>query len=194
MVKKMIAPRWVLALPLFPTYLPPSGALTSVETIDPIITDEQALSIPSAAQVEGVMDAANADDDSYSYVYAPGAELGALIESLIGAKSEAIPGEGEGTGTLTPDVSDNAAYNAIGLDDVFPFCIPFDLIDCIRLFSADAKAPRFEFPLISKKFGLNQTIVVDLAPFEPVALVLRTLEIIAFIVALILVTRNLIGS
>lgn len=120
------------------------------------------------------------------------------LDSLVNENTGVYPGtgEGEGEGGDNPsiDVSGNADYATPGLDTVFPFCIPFDLVDCFKLFSADAKAPRFEFPLISKQFGLNETVVVDLAPFEPVAVIFRTLEIIAFIVALIMITRNLIGS
>lgn len=114
-------------------------------------------------------------------------------------------GEGGGTGgdpgdldpapspTPTPD-EENGQYKSPGLRNFFPFCIPFDLYDLFSNFTANRKAPRFEFPLKSERFGIDEKVVIDLAVFDEVAAVLRLLELILFVVILAVASRKLIGA
>ena len=78
------------------------------------------------------------------------------------------------------------------MKSLFPFCLPFDLIDFISVLSAPAEAPHFKWP-IKYKAG-NQwkeyTIDLDLGKFDTVASLLRDMECLAFIVGLIMVTRS----
>lgn len=144
----------------------------------------------------------------YTYVDDEDA-IGAAVQEYLDSLAHEKEGEGEGEGEIEKETTapgenesekesekepDNESYTTPGLESVFPFCIPFDLIDCFKLFSAPAKAPRFEWNFKVDRFGINETIVIDLAPFEPVAVIFRTLMIIAFVIGLIMITRNLIGS
>lgn len=80
----------------------------------------------------------------------------------------------------------------IDLRSVFPFCIPFDIYNIILIFDTgeNRRAPHitFVFPLTEWE------IDVDLAVFDPVAGILRVLELILFIIGLAVATRSLIGA
>lgn len=85
-----------------------------------------------------------------------------------------------------------ADYKTEGLIGLFPFCIPFDLINCIKLMSATGEAPCWEFPFKVPVLGLEDTIKIDLAKWDSVAAVCRSLETLLFIGLLISKTRTLI--
>lgn len=73
----------------------------------------------------------------------------------------------------------------------FPFCIPFDVARCLRLFSVSQReAPRWECDL---NYGSSTYhVVIDLFMFNDVANFIRPLEYILFLVGLALGTRSLI--
>lgn len=73
----------------------------------------------------------------------------------------------------------------------FPFCIPFDVARCLRLFSTSAReAPRWECDL---GYGSSSYhVVIDLSVFNDVADFIRPLEYILFLVGLAVGTRALI--
>lgn len=82
--------------------------------------------------------------------------------------------------------------NTIDLKGVFPFCIPFDIVDMIEMLNADPVAPRYTvnwpIPIINE----NLVFTVDLSPFNGVAEICRNMETILFCVGLALITRHLI--
>lgn len=89
-----------------------------------------------------------------------------------------------------PYVSSSASdYQSPGLSSVFPFCIPFDLYEFFECLAADPEAPqiswRFYVPGIC-----DEQIEIDLSQFDTVAQIVRTMELLAFIVGLALVTRE----
>lgn len=77
---------------------------------------------------------------------------------------------------------------------LFPFCIPFDLIDALEVLDAEPVAPAIDVPIpyMSEKGMQTHTIKIDLSEYDSVALLLRRMEVLLFIVGLILITRNLI--
>ena len=81
---------------------------------------------------------------------------------------------------------------AFDLTSVFPFCIPFDLFALIEKFDVQPETPRILVSLPLPGVGETLDLDLDLSPFETVAVILRSMELIAFIVGLALVTRNLI--
>lgn len=81
------------------------------------------------------------------------------------------------------------AYKVDGLDDVFPFCIPFDIYRCIKVLCADAEAPRWEFPFVIQSLGINETIVLDMSKYESVAKICRWVETLIFIYGLAAKTK-----
>lgn len=73
----------------------------------------------------------------------------------------------------------------------FPFCIPFDVVRCLRLFStSDREAPRWECDIGygSSKYHVD----IDLSMFNDIASFIRPLEYIVFLVGLAIGTRSLI--
>ena len=106
-------------------------------------------------------------------------------------------GDGGGTTTDTPDKPDKDDDNskkdyARDLQKIFPFCIPFDIVDCFKLFKAEPETPRVEIPI---HFGIvekDYTFVIDLKDFNSVALMLRSSLLIVFVVGLGFATRNVI--
>lgn len=79
-----------------------------------------------------------------------------------------------------------------GLEDFFPFCIPFDLYEIIRLLNVSPQAPRFTWRLGFGSQFEPYDVDIDLSSYETVARVFRIMAIIGFIVFLTLKTRDLI--
>jgi len=80
----------------------------------------------------------------------------------------------------------------LDLTEFFPFCIPYDLYNMLKLFDGSPVAPAFEWPIVVPSLGINETIEIDLSAFDSVASILRTLEAIAFGVGLCWATKGLI--
>lgn len=95
----------------------------------------------------------------------------------------------DSVGGMKDSLSD---YKTDGLTSLFPFCIPFDLINCIKLMSAVGEAPCWEFPFRVPVLGLEDTIKIDLTKWDSVAAVCRSLETLLFVGLLINKTRTLI--
>ena len=95
-----------------------------------------------------------------------------------------------------PDSSVNDGSNGLpnlvvkGLKTKFPFCIPFDLIMAFKLFEAPAEAPVWKLPLEVATLGIDYELVIDFNEFEQLAVVLRWIELVSFILSLILITRS----
>lgn len=85
-----------------------------------------------------------------------------------------------------------ADYKTEGLAGLFPFCIPFDLINCIRLLVATGEAPCWVFPFKVPMLGLEETITIDLAKWDSVAAICRSVETLLFIGLLISRTREFV--
>lgn len=108
-----------------------------------------------------------------------------------------------GTATITGTITDAASagnianldnignYQSPGLQSVFPFCIPFDVYNFIGLLRAERQAPHFEWRFQLRDL-VDYTFVIDLSAFNTVATVLRTMELLGFIVGLAMVTRRMI--
>lgn len=114
------------------------------------------------------------------------------------------PGGGEsGGGSTDPDNPDSGDtdldnYKA-DLRDVFPFCIPFDLIHLLNALDAEPEAPVFKIPLDleagnpftgDKIVDYHSEMVIDLSDYDDAIKVIRILEIIAFLLGLMLITRQ----
>lgn len=96
---------------------------------------------------------------------------------------------------VNPDNPDNPTNNDTFLADLkhlFPFCIPFDLVDCFKLFNAEPVTPRVEFPVHFGIINYDHTFVIDLKDFDKVAVVCRSTFLIIYMTGLILATRALI--
>ena len=106
-----------------------------------------------------------------------------------------------GSATGVPDITlpDTATpskelsnYTFLGLEKIFPFCLPFDMIDFVKVLDAPAQAPHFKwsFPYPTTSGMKTYEIDIDLSPFDSVAELLRDMECLLFIMGLVLVTRS----
>lgn len=100
------------------------------------------------------------------------------------------PDNGDGDNSGDSDVDKGSFVR--DLRTLFPFCIPFDLIDCIRLFNAEPVTPKIEVPMHFAFVDVDYTWTIDLKDFDGVATVCRSMFLILFIVGLVLITRTLI--
>lgn len=81
----------------------------------------------------------------------------------------------------------------VNLVDFFPFCLPFDFYHCIALLNAEPQAPEFDFSLpVGYKDGevIWESYHISLDMFSPVAEVVRKFELLAFMLGLIVITRD----
>ena len=99
----------------------------------------------------------------------------------------------------TPTPEQEASPYKADLKEIFPFCIPFDLIHLLKAFDAEAEAPVFEFPLDiemdnpwtgEKVVDYHHTFELDMSDYEEVIKILRIFQVIFFIIALMLITRQ----
>lgn len=124
------------------------------------------------------------DEDGTSakqHVYAPASDVPNVKDDTID-----IPAEGTAPSTAL------GSYTLAGLEKLFPFCLPFDLMDFIGVLDATPQAPKFTIPFKYPTRGGTETydIVIDLSSFDSVAELLRDMECLAFIVGLIMITRS----
>lgn len=112
-------------------------------------------------------------------------------------------GGGSGGGTTDPDNPDSDDTNLdnykADLRDVFPFCIPFDLIHLLNVLDAEPEAPVFKIPIDLEAVNpftgdqivdYHDEMVIDLSDYDDAIKVIRILEIIAFLLGLMLITRQ----
>ena len=95
---------------------------------------------------------------------------------------------------VIPAVPDAALsdYTLAGLEKVFPFCIPFDLMSFLGVLAADPEAPVFDWPITYPTLSgsATYTLHIDLSDFDPVAKIVRDMECLGFIMGLIMITRD----
>ena len=81
------------------------------------------------------------------------------------------------------------------LSGKFPFCIPFDLVDCFKSFGSNEAAEAPEWDLNFRIPGTNKDyeFSVDLSMFDKYIPIFRSGVLILFLIGLMLGTRKLIG-
>lgn len=76
----------------------------------------------------------------------------------------------------------------------FPFCLPWDLYNLFSVLDAEPEAPKFVIPYKNNMLNINQEYVIDFSKFENAAKVIRFFAGAGFVLALILISRKMIGS
>ena len=81
------------------------------------------------------------------------------------------------------------------LSGKFPFCIPFDVVDCYKSFATkdNAEAPKWDIDFTIPGTNQEYHFSVDLAMFEKYIPIFRSGVLILFFIGLLLATRKLIG-
>lgn len=98
---------------------------------------------------------------------------------------EPIPG-----GENVEDI--NIKNYATDLRQIFPFCIPFDLIALLDALDAAPVAPKFEVPFKISTLNVDEKYVIDLSMFDDQMAILRKLETIGFLIGLMVLTGKVI--
>ena len=96
------------------------------------------------------------------------------------------------TGT-TPNIP-AVSLPEILFKEKFPFCLPWDVYNLFSGLSAEAKAPKFTIPFKFDHYGINENFTIDLSVVEEPVKIIRFFVGAGFVLALILISRKMIGS
>lgn len=117
-----------------------------------------------------------------------------LTGELTGGYTDEKEAEEENNASLVP--SEGSIANNIvvvdGLEDFFPFCIPWDLYNLISYLNVPPEAPEFDVNIGFAGLFNQQTIHMDFSSWDTAARIFRITIVIAFVIFLILKTRDLI--
>ena len=104
-----------------------------------------------------------------------------------------------------PDVSLSGDFSNFkmptGIASVFPFCLPVDFYNGIRLFAAQPKTPVFEFhikiPMLSfvdsnQEYICDEVIKLDFGKYEKIGRLSRVLSTVGFLFCLIFVSTKIV--
>lgn len=93
-----------------------------------------------------------------------------------------------------PTLADSFTDLGNGLKTKFPFSIPWDIYYILSGLATTPKAPRFELPLKVERYGIDETIVVDMVRFQVLSDLSRSIFSLLFAMVLINLTIKVIGS
>lgn len=87
----------------------------------------------------------------------------------------------------------------VGLPEIlfkekFPFCLPWDLYNLFTVLAAEPKTPKFVIPYKNNMLNIEEEYVLDFSKFDDSAKVIRFFVGAGFVLALILISRKMIGS
>lgn len=163
-----------------------------------------------------VIDLAEQASDDDAVVIGVGAGIGSTAQDIVD-----IVGQGIKAQTLDPSVSITAEavidtpvqpypdIDGLGLPSLgaalvsrFPFCIPWDFVDTLRLVAVDPRPPVFDVDLVPQSFksriGMtgDTTFHVDLSgpQYAKVFLAIRWATLVSFCLGLALLTKRLIWT
>ena len=166
------------------------GAMPGNDTwhdgIDDVATGNPSIGIRVPTDVSDVID----------YTPDVARDIASADKVLDDTSTEDKPGDKDDdkdkTGT-TPKVP------AIGLPEIlfkekFPFCLPWDLYNLFAGFNTSAEAPKFVIPFKIERFGIDESITIDLSEFTEQVKIVRFFIGAGFVLALILISRKMIGA
>lgn len=88
-----------------------------------------------------------------------------------------------------PDGGEANEYS-IDLTQFFPFCIPFDLYEFFCILYAEPETPVFTWVIPVPQLNAEFPITIDLSAWDGIAQLFRTMELLAFIIGLAILTRD----
>ena len=62
------------------------------------------------------------------------------------------------------------------------------MIDCVKMFSADAKAPEWEFDIYIKPIKYHWIVKINMSDYESLVKLFKTGEVILFLIGLAILT------
>lgn len=117
--------------------------------------------------------------------------LGTDINGNVAINTIPTPGAAPVAGEWTAE-EQSANEKSKSLVNLFPFCIPFDLIDALKLLKAKPEVPHWEFDWVIPSVDFKYHFVIDLSMFNTLFYIFNKMFLLSFIVGLILLTRNII--
>ena len=100
--------------------------------------------------------------------------------------------------TPIPEETEEAIYNggiAESIKDKFPFCIPWDIQALVNgLWSNNRQAPYIHWDARFGSWGKLGEVTIDLQPYDTAAQIFRSTTLLLWIIGLVVLTRNMIGS
>lgn len=145
--------------------------------------------------LEAVADAITAGTGSLEYEDANGLTQTGTLEGTdtigltqVGAHSAELEGSIEIADSIGSPTLDNYSLD---LKNFFPFCIPFDLRDMLKLIKSAPAPVSVEWTFDFGDLG-TQVLEIDLQEFNALAQTLRSMELLAFCVGLALATKRLL--
>lgn len=99
--------------------------------------------------------------------------------------------------TIQDKINENINNNGFvlsGLENFFPFCIPFDIYAFITILVAEPVAPVIHWEIYNPVTKENNEIVLDFAMWDSIVILMRYIFDFLFIIGLALLARSLIGG
>lgn len=157
--------------------------------LDDAGTFEDGVVVTGVGTYEGVLTGENLIENVLADVAVN--EYTATLEGAY-EDQEAAEKEHEGSAAV-PSITVPEGWVTInGLEDFFPFCIPFDLYAIIEQLNVPPTTPKFTYTISFGGLFQDEEIDIDLTPFDTVAQIFRIMMAIGFVVFLIIKTRDLI--
>lgn len=94
--------------------------------------------------------------------------------------------------TYEGDIDGIADELVDSISQVFPFCILWDFVRIVKIFEAEPISPVFGIPI--KFVWIDEIITIDLTEYETIFALLRTGEIILFLLGLFNITMAWVGK
>lgn len=85
----------------------------------------------------------------------------------------------------------------IAWDEIFPFCLPWDFLNFLKILDVPAEAPKWQYDVLAVPafFGVDETYVnyrLDLSDYENEMKVFRSIELYTFAVSMVFMSGKLI--
>ena len=173
---------------VMPTFTPAEGVDVNGQTVQldtdklrdvpyGIDADDVALDIP-------LSDTDKADDPTADTGKIPDKKPNELVDN-----APDVPIEGDLSNFKMPK----------GIANVFPFCLPFDFYNGIRLFAAQPQIPVWKIPIkiemppaLGGGYFVNETITIDFGKFEKIGRLSRALSTAGFLFFLIQLSTRIV--
>lgn len=126
-----------------------------------------------------------------------------IEQSLAGVNADALAvATTEAMGLTLPDTMtaplDWEKFKGLSLPQVittkFPFSIPWDLMRGVGILSAPSEVPVFTIPFVIERFGIDESLTIDMSQFEILAKLCRFFILALFMFMIIFATKSLIGG
>lgn len=164
-------------------------AISGAITLDPAIIDDLAVPQDITIPIPDYIDILSDAIDEAPSVPIEGVDIPIpKVKPKIKAKDEPAPDNPFPDNPIDPEP---IAPYMFDLTNIFPFCIPFDLVYLVKTLKATPTAPVIDWRIHVPNV-VDYTLHIDLSNWDSVARVFRTCEDVLFILGLILMSRRLI--